>query len=131
MFITPSLLLIALAILMAIIYIPAILATKKWQKAMKAHLSDKEQSRLSGLITLLISFLFLSVHWKLTGGWFMLIPILGWLMFLKGLVFIWFPGFMYKMAKKVHLKSEALTGLVAFVALLIAIGLIYVALYIY
>jgi hypothetical protein len=131
MFITPSFLLIALAVLMAILFIPAILSTKKFQKAMKKFFSKEELIRLVGLFTLLSSFLFLSVHWKFTGGWFMLVPILGWLMLIKGISYIWFPEFTYSIMKKTLLKSEALTGVMAFVELLLAIGLTYVALYIY
>lgn len=131
MFITPSLLLIAMAVLLAVIMIPAILNTKKWQKAMKKTASDEVSIRILSFFTLLVSFLFLSVHWKLTGGWFIIIPIIGWLALIKAVVYLWWPEFVYTMAKKTYLKSEGMTALIAFLGLVIAIGLTYVALYIY
>lgn len=87
--------------------------------------------RIVGMNILIIAFLFLSVHWKLNGGWFILIPILGWLSFAKGVMYMIFPETIQKFAKKVFLKSEKVLTTVAFIDLLFAIGLIYVALYIY
>jgi hypothetical protein len=131
MFITPSMLLIGLAIFMAAFLIPAILSTKKWQKAMKKSFSDESQVRMMSMFSFIFAFLFLSVHWKLTGGWFIIIPIIGWISLAKGLALLWWPGFAYKMAKKTYLESETLTALIGFLGLVIAIGLTYVALYLY
>jgi hypothetical protein len=131
MFITPSLLLIGLAVLMAAMFIPAILSTKKWQKAMKKIVSDTTTLRLLSMILFIMSFLFLSVHWKFNGGWFIVIPIIGWLTLVKALTYLWFPEHIYKLAKKVYLKSENTASLLAFIGLLLSIGLTYVALYIY
>ena len=130
MFITPSLLLIAISVLMAVMLIPAILFTKQFQKIMKDMHSDEKTVRMTGMFSLLISFLFLSVHWKFTGGWFIVIPIIGWLSFVKGVLRLWMPKYVNKMTQK-FFKSETTVGLMAFVGLLIAIGLTYVALYIY
>jgi hypothetical protein len=130
MFITPSLLLIAFSILMAIMLIPAILFTKEFQKATKKMMGDENMVRMGGLISLVFAFLFLSVHWKFTGEWFIIIPIIGWLAFIKGVIRIWAPKFVKKATDK-FMKSEAVVGLMAFVGLLVAIGLTYVALYIY
>lgn len=131
MFITPSFLLIALSVFYAIILIPAILLPKEFQKAMKEITGDRALLRVTGLFTVLVSFLFLSVHWKFTGGWFILIPIMGWGALLKGTTMMLFPKFTYLMVKKTVLSSEAVLGWMAFIGLLIAIGLAYVALYIY
>lgn len=130
MFITPSLLLIAISVLMAVILIPAILFTKEFQKIIKDMTSDTKTVRMMGMFSILISFLFLSVHWKFTGGWFIIIPIMGWLAFLKGVFYLWMPKYEYKITQK-FFKSETIIGLMAFVGLLVAIGLTYVALYIY
>jgi hypothetical protein len=131
MFITPSILLIALAVFCAVVMIPAILFTKEFQKVIQKMSSNYELSRISGLFGLLISFLFLSVHYKLSGGWLLVISIIGWITFIKSVIRIWFPGFCYKFTKKTILKSEGLLGVMAFVGLLFAIGLTYVALYIF
>lgn len=131
MFITPSLLLVALSVYIAIILIPAILFTKAFQKALKEMSKDTNLIRISALIGMIVSFLFLSVHWKFTGGWFMLIPIIGWAAFIKSVIGLWFPNLAYKMAQKTYLKSETTAGLIAFVGLLMAIFFTYIALYIY
>jgi len=115
---------------MAVMLIPAILFTKQFQKIMKDMHSDEKTVRMTGMFSLLISFLFLSVHWKFTGGWFIVIPIIGWLSFVKGVLRLWMPKYVNKMTQK-FFKSETTVGLMAFVGLLIAIGLTYVALYIY
>ncbi|MBT3864478.1 hypothetical protein HOE67_04450 [Candidatus Peregrinibacteria bacterium] len=131
MFITPKLLLVAFAIMMIIVLFPALLNPKKFQKAIKQMVSDEAQTRLLGLWILTISFLFLSVHWKLTGGWYIIIPIIGWLALIKGCIYIWFPKTIQKIAKKVWLKSENKTGILAFIDLLAIIALLYIGIYIY
>ncbi|MFA4891699.1 MAG: hypothetical protein WC604_05140 [Candidatus Gracilibacteria bacterium] len=129
MFITPSLLLIGLAIFMAAICIPAILSPEKWQKEVKKIVSNESLVRILSLFAFLVSFLFLSLHFKFTGGWLIIIPIVGWLVLLKALVLLWFPALPYEMAKKTYLHSEGATALISFIGLVIAIGLTYVALY--
>jgi len=129
MFITPSLLLIALAILLVAVCLPAIVSPKKWQKEIKKIISEESLLRLLALFLLLFSFLFLSLHWKLNGGWLIIIPIIGWLTLIKALTFLWFPEFIYKKTKNLFLKSEVATSIIAFVGLLMSIGLIYIGLY--
>ena len=131
MFITPSFLLIALAVYMAVVLIPAILYPKKFITALREIMESIPNLRILGFVIMIVSFLFLSVHWKLNGGWFILIPIFGWLSFAKGVMFLIFPKTMQKSAKKFFLKSETVLTIASFVALLIAIGITYVALYIY
>jgi hypothetical protein len=131
MFITPKLLLIAFAIFMTILFLPALLNTKKFQKEIKRFMKDENALRLGAFFLMIISFLFLSVHWKFTGGWYMLIPIIGWGMLIKGAIWFWFPEFTYKMVKKFYIKSENQTGLLSFFELLLTIGILYVGIYIY
>jgi len=131
MFITPKLLLIAFAIFMAILFLPALIDTKKFQKETKRFLKDANSVRMASVFLMIVSFLFLSVHWKLTGGWYVIVPILGWAMLIKGAIWFWFPEFTYKMAKKLYLNSENQTGLISFFELLLTIGLLYVGIYIY
>ena len=131
MFITPKLLLIAFAIFMTILFLPALLNTKKFQKEIKRFMKDENALRLGAFFLMIISFLFLSVHWKFTGGWYMLIPIIGWGMLIKGAIWFWFPEFTYKMVKKFYIKSENQTGLLSFFVLLLTIGILYVGIYIY
>jgi len=131
MFITPSFLLIALAVYIAVILIPAILFPKKFIEATKEITASTVNIRILGFVVMIVAFLFLSVHWKLNGGWFILIPILGWLSFLKGIMFLIFPETIQKFTKKIFFKSDTTLTIIAFVELLMAIGLTYVALYIY
>jgi len=131
MFITPSFLLISLAVYTAVVLIPAILFPKKFITATKEITESTANMRILGFMIMIVSFLFLSVHWKLNGGWFILIPIFGWLTFIKGIMFLLFPETVQLSAKKFFLKSETVLTIVSFVALLMAIGITYVALYIY
>lgn len=131
MFITPSFLLIALAVYCAVILIPALLYPKKFISETKTLLTNIEFTRFTGLYGLLISFLFLSVHWKFNDGWYMLISIIGWLAFIKSVVRLWWPKYVAKMAKKWTISSEKSVTLWSFVGLLFAIGLVYIALYVY
>jgi len=115
---------------MAIVLIPAILYPKRFLKAIDEIQKNSALTRITGMIAMIMAFLFLSVHWKFTGGWYVLIPILGWAALLKGATRLLAPEWVYKMTKK-WLKSETLISWMAFVGLLMAIGMTYVALYIY
>lgn len=131
MFISPRMLLIATAILLTVLHMPALLNTEKYKKAMKELTGEKNLIRIMGLLMLILSFIYLSVHWKFTGGWFILIPILGWGTLLKGITWIWHPEFVSKMIKKVVLRSDNTAGLVGFLTMIAAIGLLYVGIYLY
>ena len=123
---TPKMLLLGLAVLMLTIYLPALADPKGFNKAVKKMMSDISRTRILGGIFFIIAFIFLSVHWKLEGGWIMTISIIGWLIFIKGLIFIWNPEYIKKMNENFH-KSESATTLAAVLGIIISIALIYIA----
>ena len=126
---TPQFLLIALAILIAVVYLPALANPKKFRKALRNWACEKEAVRTSGFLMFLLAMMFLSVHWKLTGKWMMVISILGWLTLLKGTVFIWNPDWIKRIIKKWKIyNSDNGIAIVSIVAIAIAAILVYLAL---
>jgi len=131
MFITPKMLMVATAIFLTVMFLPSLMDTKSFRKSLKKLLGDETLVKIMSIVYMIIAFLFLSVSWKLKGGWHILIPIIGWLMLIKGIVWYWFPELPGKLSKKYVLKSDNQTGIVGFIQLLMAIALLYVGIYIY
>lgn len=124
---TPKLLLCWIATLIIVLVLPAIFAPKRFLKASLAFVKNKELVRLTGLFYGVIALIFLSVKMDFTGGWLMIIPIFGWIMALKGLIAIWFPGCAEKKIKKVN---KSISVVMWIVDLIVALWIVYVALYI-
>ncbi len=122
---THKFLLIALAIMYLVLYLPALLNPKRFSKAMKNLLGDENTVRIIGAIMLVISMIFLSAQYKFSSDWATIIPIIGWLLFIKGVTFVWWP----KMTKKVWKKmgNETTVSLISLLAIVIAVALCYVA----
>ena len=123
---TPKLLLTALIVLLAIILLPALANPKYFRKSVKGFMTNINFIRITALINLIIGFLFLSVHWKLTNEWLMTISIIGWLAVLKGIVYFWFPEFIKKRAKKTILKSDKFVSIWAFFGVVLTVILAYI-----
>jgi len=123
---TPQFLLIALSILLIIIFIPALIDTKRFQKATKEITHDKNTVRIIGLIILLFSLFFLSVYWKISKSYLTLISIIGWGALIKGSIFIWFPKTIKKFHKSLYSSEEKII-VWATVALLIAVVSMFIA----
>lgn len=109
---------------MLAIHLPALASPSKFGKVASGILSDKNDSRLIGLYILLLSFITLSVHWRLTSDWLLTVSILGWLLFIKGLVYLWFPE--VAQAKTKLLKDTAAISLVGLIGTGVAVFLLYV-----
>ena len=124
--ITPQMLLYGLSAVIAVASLPAIVNPRKFNKAVKELLSKREMIRISGVFALIISFLFLSVHWKLSGKWMMTISIIGWISFIKGVARLWWPDFVRKQVKK-FFKKENTTVAFGLIGIIIAAGLSYIA----
>ncbi|MBL4694268.1 hypothetical protein JKY72_02765 [Candidatus Gracilibacteria bacterium] len=97
------------------------------QKLQKSFAGDKNILRVSALFMFLLAFILLSIEWNLNAqGWNVLVPILGWLALVKGLVWFWSPGWVKKMWGD-FFKND---NMVVFWALLttgLGVGVIYVA----
>lgn len=123
---TPQYLLIALAVFVLIVMLPALANPKKFRKALKTLLTDENTIRISGFLSLLVALIFLSVNWRFQNDWIISISILGWAAFLKGIVMIWNPNYIKKMVKRCKLYNTD-TG----VAILSILGVVLAALLIY
>lgn len=125
---TPQFLLIGLAIFMAIIYLPAFVNPQKFRKTLKSFCSEIEVVRLSGAFCLLLSMMFLSVHWKFSDGWMMMISIIGWIILIKGVLWVWNPELIKRIVKKSSLfNTDTGIAIVALIAIIMAAALIYIA----
>jgi len=127
---TPTNLLLALAVWILAMGIPALVNPKGFMKAMKPIMTNTEYLRIIAPFVLLVSFLFLTVHWQFNTGWdwMLIFPLFGWIGVLKGLIFLWFPKFVGKNMKMFFGSKEMMTF---WGFLITAIGLLfaYVALY--
>ena len=122
---TPTTLLYGLSALLALMYLPAIVDPKHYRKELKHFFGDRNIARLIGVLELVIAFLFLSVHWKLSGEWLMVISIIGWGMAFEGMVLLWEPRYVYSKIKR-WFNSDGQTTGVGVLVLLLSIGLAYV-----
>ena len=122
---TPQLLISALVIWILIFYVPALVHPRRFQKALKPILTDRTNTRLVGGMILLIALMFLSVEWRFSQDYLLVIPILGWLSLLKGIYFIWFPDHVKQLTKKLLLKSESNVTTFAVLAIVMAVILVY------
>lgn len=124
---TPQFLLLALAAFLLTIGLPALANPKKFRKAMKSFVSDENIVRLSGFISMIFAFFFLSVNWKFQNDWMVLISVIGWASFLKGIVLLWNPDFARKMAKKSSLfNTDTGVAILSIIMVVAAALLIYI-----
>jgi len=117
-----------MAVIIAAFMLPATIYPTKVRKVLMDFVSDSKVMRLTGFITLMIGFVFLSVHYKFTEGWFMTISILGWISIVKGLGLLWFPEMANNLFKEYY-NTDAFFRGAGIVTLLVSIGLIYIAIY--
>ena len=125
--ITPQMLLYGSAIASLIMAIPAIVSPKKFKKVIKGFFSDTKMIRISGMFGLIISFLFLSVNWRISGDLITIISIMGWLGLAKSTTRLWFPEYTKKMIKRSFLSSEKTIPLYGILVILGATALVYLA----
>ncbi len=122
---TPQLLLIAMAVLMLTMYLPAIVCPKKFRKELINMLADRNRTRLAGFIYMLISLFFLSVYWKIDKSWMTLVSVIGWGTLLEGVFLVWFPEKTKNLTKK-FFSSDQSTIILAVIAIIFAIALLYI-----
>ena len=91
-----SFLLFALAFIVLVVCVPALFVPSKFSKVMTEFLKNASLVRVVSLWTLLVAFFFLAAYPLFTGGWLMVISILGRLMLIKSVVGLWFPVWLYK-----------------------------------
>lgn len=123
---TPKFLLISLSIYIFILIIPGIISPNYFRKSYKKLYSEADYIRILAMFALLFGFLFLSVNYIPTNDISAIIPILGYLMVIKGIVLFWFPN-LSKAKVKFLFSSDRTTALWCLLALAVGLGLLYVA----
>lgn len=125
---TPQMLLLSMVALIAIFTLPALINPRSFRKSFKSLFTDKDLLRLIGLLELLYAFIFLSVNYRFTDNWLALIAALGWLMVIDGTIAIWSPKFYKGIIKRWCLKSDKQVAVWAFMGVIFAVAICYVAL---
>jgi len=112
-----------MGVMFAVIGLAILFDTKYYMKAFEDFFKNKGLMYVTGFIILIMGLLLVLVHNRWTEDWTVVITILAWLTFLKGLFFMLFPSWMVGFSKKFMTKSY-LTGSGVF-ALLLGLCLIY------
>jgi len=123
---TPQNLLVGLAVFYLALSLPALVSPKEFGKEAKKMLGDENNARLLSLFYFLLSFFFLSTHWRFEGEWMMLISMLGWLILLKALVYAWSPDYV-KSRSKDFLGNETFITIGGILGIVAALALIYIS----
>lgn len=114
--------------LIVIMDLPALANPKAYRKAIKPFLTKTENLRIIGFFVLIISFFFLTTHWRLNADWMLTISLIGWAGLVKAIWLIWFPESVKKLSKKMFLKSDRQLAAWSFIAVIFGIALCYIAL---
>jgi len=121
-------LVLAMAAWLIVIMLPGIISPKRFRELMMDLMSDTKILRVLGFMTMCIGFVYLSVYSKISGGWLMIISILGYAAVIKGIWLLWLPETAKPLFKR-FFNTDMFYIIAGIIAMLIAIGLIYVALY--
>ena len=87
-----SFVLYVLAFIMLVVGGPALIVPKKFMKVVGGIMKEANLVRMMSLRTMFLAFFFLAMYPLLKGGRLMLISILGWIMLIKSVVLLRFPG---------------------------------------
>lgn len=101
-----------------VISIAILLNQKHYEKLFKSFSKDGLVIYLSGIITLLLGFAMIRAH-NIWLGWPILVTIISWAVFVKGLMLLLFPGLMISMSKNLTKKVDF--RLISFVAFLLGV----------
>lgn len=121
-------------LLLLLILLPSLFAPQAFLKAIRRLLKASPLfAQGLGLFVFLLSLPILYVFYvqKSISGWQWVIFILGVLFFIKGILVLYWPRFMYKWALKMLKKMEFLVFPLCLLKVLIGLGLIYLGLYVY
>lgn len=123
---------IALSIASFMFVLPALLEPKKFREAMDEFFRGGHALlRLAAFAHLFVAFLILNTHW--TFNWDSgraLMTGIGYLLVLRGLLWLWAPGWVTNMSRK-FLQKEWGVYVVAFVGLIFAVGFGYLGLWVF
>ncbi|MBI4995186.1 hypothetical protein HZC21_06150 [Candidatus Peregrinibacteria bacterium] len=123
---------IGLSVLILLMVLPALFDPKKFRAAVDEFLNAGNAAmRLNALYLLLIAFLILNTRWKLNfKSWNAVLGVIGYLILLKGIIRFWFPELSRNIIRKWMHKDYGVY-LMAFIGLIIALGLGYLGIWVY
>lgn len=121
-----------LGVLVLLFALPALFQTKKFRAALDEFFgAGHALIRLAALFHFLVAFLILNTHWSINfNSDRTIMTVVGYLIGLRGVVWLWFPGWASQMAHR-FLQKEAHVVAMGAVALLLAVGFGYLGLYAY
>lgn len=123
---------LGLAIFCLIIAIPAFYNAKKYREAFEDFFNSGNASiRIAAILYFAIAFVILNTHWtiKLSSNR-SIMTVLGYLLALHGVIWMWFPSFTRKQVIK-FMQNNSMLYAVAGVLTLVAIGLGYLGIWVY
>lgn len=123
---------IGLAFIALVFLLPALFAPKKWKEACENFLkSDDAVFRVAALFHFIIAFFILNTHWSISlKSSRTIMTVLGYLLLLRGILWIWVPGWVKNMGRKFLAKEWSLY-LMIFFGLVFTLGLGYLGIWVY
>ncbi|MBI5413584.1 hypothetical protein HZA42_04520 [Candidatus Peregrinibacteria bacterium] len=122
---------LALGIVCLLLALPAFFDPKKFKAAMEEFFSaGKPVMRLTAFVFFGTAFFILNSHWSITKNARGLLTVLGYLLVLKGICWLWFPGWISKMKLR-WLQKPYMPLLAGGLLLLIGVGLAYLGIWVY
>lgn len=119
------------SVLILLIVLPALVNPKAFRRVMEEFFSNDLAVRASGLVALFIAFFILNTHWTVKlNSTRSIMTVLGYLLVLKGILRVWFPGFSRKMVTK-FFKNDSGVYLLASLGLIIGLGVGYLGIWVY
>lgn len=123
---------IGLSLMGFIFVLPALFDPKKFREAVLEFFgSNHVFMRIVALFHLLVAFLILNTRWTLNWNSKQSILVLvGYLILLRGVMWLWFPEFVSKMARR-FLQKEWFVPAMSVVGLLVMAGIGYLGIWVY
>jgi uncharacterized protein YjeT (DUF2065 family) len=120
-----------LAVLILLSVLPAFVNPKGYRRAMEELFANNWAVRATGILALFIAFFILNTHWTVKlNSTRSIMTVLGYLLVLKGVVRVWFPGFCRTMVTK-FFKNDLNTYILATLGLIIGLGVGYLGIWVY
>lgn len=123
---------VGISLMTFLFVMPALFEPKGFRRAFEAFVDEGDSAlRLMAVANLLIAFLILNSYWKLNFNsprTFM--SVLGYLVLLRSIVWLWFPSFVREKMKRV-MKKEWGVYIVSFIGLVVGLLYGYLGLWVY
>lgn len=112
--------------------LPALIEPKKFREALEEFFNLHNAAfRLAAFFHLLVAFLILNTHWTVKlSSTRSIMTVVGYLLLIRGILWLWFPDFVKWTSKKIILKENGVY-VIAFVSLLLGAGFGYLGIWVY